>query len=298
MPSVRRGPSVTFGAGGNTAVSHPSEASMERAEIDRRRERFAHLHDDGLFVMPNAWDVGSARLLASLGFPAVATTSSGHAAALGRLDQAITRDELLDHAAQLVAAVESPVSVDAERCFATTPDGVAETVELIAATGAAGCSIEDYDPELDRIDPLEPAIERVAAAAEEADRHGLVLTARAENHLYGVDALGDTVTRLQAYTDAGADVVYAPGLTSRGEIDRLVTGIDAPVNVLALPDGPSLDELRELGVRRVSTGGALAFTAYGALVNAARELQRSGTSTYAAATLSGEVRDTAFSGPR
>ena len=271
---------------------------MEHTEIDHRRERFARLHDGGLFVMPNAWDVGSARLLASLGFPALATTSSGHAASLGRLDQAVTRDELLDHAAQLVAAVEVPVSVDAERCFATTPDGVAETVELIGATGAAGCSIEDYDPDLDRIDPLDPAVERVAAAAEVAARHGLVLTARAENHLYGVDALGDTITRLRAYRDAGADVVYAPGLTSGGEIDRLNSEIDAPLNVLALPDGPPLDDLRDLGVRRVSTGGALAFAAYGALVSAARELLGSGTSTYTARTLSGEVRDTAFSEPR
>ena len=271
---------------------------MEATQIDRRRQRFARLHDDGLFVMPNAWDVGSARLLASLGFPAVATTSSGHAATLGRLDQEVTRDELLHHATQLIAAVDVPVSVDAERCFATTPNGVAETVELIAATGAAGCSIEDYDPELDRIDPLDAATERVAAAADTARRHGLVLTARAENHLYGVDALGDTITRLQAYRDAGADVVYAPGLTSRAEIERLVSVIDAPLNVLALPDGPSLDELRELGVRRVSTGGALAFAAYGALVSAARELLGSGTSSYAAQGLSGEVRETAFSEPR
>lgn len=245
-----------------------------------RRERFRALHTDGLFVMPNPWDIGSARLLASLGFQALATTSSGHAAALGRPDQSVTRDELLAHVEALACAVDVPLNVDAERCFADDPHGVAETVESIAEAGAAGCSIEDYDPRRSSIDPLESAVERVAAAAEAARKHGVVLTARAENHLYGMGDLDDTIIRLNAYHDAGAEVVYAPGLVDPEEIRRLVGEVRAPVNVLALRQGPSISELAALGVRRVSTGGGLARAAYGVLVAAARELQAAGTSTY------------------
>jgi 2-methylisocitrate lyase-like PEP mutase family enzyme len=245
-----------------------------------RRERFRALHRDGLFVMPNAWDVGSARLLASMGFEAIATTSSGHAASLGRADQGVTRDELLVHVEALAGAVEVPLNVDSERCFADDPAGVAETVELIARAGAAGCSIEDYDPASDSIDRLDVAVERVAAAARTARAHGMVLTARAENHLYGIHDLDDTITRLCAYRDAGAEVLYAPGLMDREEIERLVEDVGAPVNVLALRQGPSIPDLAALGVRRVSTGGGLARAAYGALMAAARELQRAGTSTY------------------
>lgn len=251
---------------------------------DALRERFRRLHEDGLFVMPNPWDVGSARLLASLGFPALATTSSGHAGTLGRLDQHVSRAELLEHASALAAAVEVPLNVDAERCFADDPQGVTETVRLIAETGAAGCSIEDYDPTAGRIEPLEAAAERVAAAADVAHEQGLVLTARAENHLYGVDDLDDTIARLVAYRDAGADVVYAPGLVVLDDIARLVREVRRPVNVLARPKGPSVDELASVGVRRVSTGGALARAAYRAVVTGARELLDAGTSTYAART--------------
>lgn len=249
------------------------------AQADRR-ERFRALHRDGLFVMPNAWDIGSARLLASLGFEAIATTSSGHAASLGRADQGVSRDELLSHVEALVGAVDVPLSVDAERCFADAPAGVARTVELLAAAGAAGCSIEDYDPATQSIDAIDVATERVAAAAEAAREHGLVLTARAENHLYGIDDLADTIERLVAYRAAGADVVYAPGLVEPDQIDQLVKAVDAPVNVLAMRRGPSISELRSLGVRRVSTGGGLARAAYGALIAAARELQTTGTYTY------------------
>jgi 2-methylisocitrate lyase-like PEP mutase family enzyme len=254
-------------------------AMNENAQIERR-ERFRAMHRDGLFVMPNAWDIGSARLLASIGFQAVATTSSGHAASLGRADQEVTRDELLSHVEALVDAVDLPVSVDAERCFADEPAGVARTVELIATAGAAGCSIEDYDPASRSIDAIDVATERVAAASEAARKHGLVLTARAENHLYGIDDLTDTVQRLVAYRAAGADVVYAPGLVDRGQIERLVRAVDAPVNVLAMRAAPSISELAALGVRRVSTGGGLARAAYGALIAAGRELQTAGTYTY------------------
>lgn len=246
------------------------------------RKRFRELHDNGLFVMPNPWDLGSARLLASLGFPALATTSSGHAATLGRTDQHVRRDELLAHAAALAAGVDVPLSVDAERCFADDPRGVAETVELIAQTGAAGCSIEDYNPVSGVIDPIDEAVERVAAAAEAARTHGLVFTARAENHLHGIDDLADTTARLCAYRDAGAEVVYAPGLIDLDAIARLVREVGVPVNVLARPNGPSVPELASAGVRRVSTGGALARAAYGALLRGARELLDAGTSTYLA----------------
>ena len=245
--------------------------------------------------MPNAWDVGSARILASMGFEAIATTSSGHAASLGRMDQRVTLEELLSHVNALVRAVEVPVSVDAERCFADDADGVATTVEEIAATGAAGISIEDYDTR-SGMDSLDVAVQRVEAAAGAARVAGMVLTARAENHLYGVDDIDDTIDRLVAYRDAGADVVYAPGLTDLGQIRRVVESTRAPVNVLALPTGPAVGELGEAGVRRVSTGGALTFAAYGAMAEAARELASEGTSTYAARALSRDDRRAAFDG--
>lgn len=218
------------------------------------RQRFRELHEDGLFVMANPWDLGSARLLAALGFPALATNSSGHAATLGRTDQHVRRDELLAHAAILVAGIDVALNVDAERCFAEDPRGVADTVELIAEIDAAGCSIEDYDPDSGRIDPIDEAAERVAAAAEAPRAHGLVLTARAENCLYGIEDLADTITRLCAYRYAGADVVYAPGLTDLDDIATLVREVGVPVNVLARQNGPSVAELKSVGVRRVSTG--------------------------------------------
>jgi 2-methylisocitrate lyase-like PEP mutase family enzyme len=258
------------------------------------RRRFADLHRGELFVMPNPWDVGSARLLESMGFAALATTSSGHAATLGRGDQHVARDELLAHAAALAAAVGVPLSVDAEHGFADDPAGVAETVSLLGETGAAGCSVEDYDPARAVIDPVEAATERVGAAAEAAHRAGLVLTARAENHLYGGGSLDDTIERLRAYRDAGADVVYAPGLSALSEIERVVRAVQVPVNVLALPTGPSVPELASAGVRRVSTGGALAWAAYGALTAAAAELRDMGTSTYTDGVLSAAERRRAF----
>jgi len=236
------------------------------------RARFRELHRSGLFVMPNPWDIGSARILADLGFPALATTSHGHAASLGKRDQQVTRDELVAHAAALAAAVDVPLNLDAERCFADTPAGVAETVGLLAETGAAGLSIEDYDPVAGAVEPLEAAAARVAAAAEVARAEGMVLTARAENHLYGAGDLDDTIARLQAYRDAGAEVVYAPALTDIADIARLVEAVAVPVNVLALPGAPTVPELAAVGVRRVSTGGALTQVAYGALREAARAL--------------------------
>jgi 2-methylisocitrate lyase-like PEP mutase family enzyme len=278
-------------------VGRTMRMEEEARRTDSLRERFRELHLDGLFVMPNPWDIGSALLLARLGFRALATTSSGHALTLGRMDQHVTRDELLAHATVLAAVLDVPLNVDAERCFAEGPPGVADTVQLIAETGAAGCSIEDYDPATRSIDPVDVAAERVGAAAEVARARGVVLTARAENHLYGAGDVDDTVARLRAYGEAGADVVYAPGLVDLRDIARLVRETAAPVNVLARPQGPSIAELRSVGVRRVSTGGALAKAAYGTLVRAARELREVGTSTYAASALTDVDLEAAFPPP-
>jgi 2-methylisocitrate lyase-like PEP mutase family enzyme len=260
-----------------------------------RRARFRGLHArDAIFVMPNAWDTGSAKLLASCGSEAIATTSAGFAWTLGRHDQQVTRDELVAHTADLAAATDLPLSVDSERCFADTPAGVAETVRLLADAGAAGCSIEDWNPVTGSIDPVDVAAERVAAAAEAADAAGMVLTGRAENHLHGADELDDTIARLVAYRDAGAHVLYAPGLTDQHQIAAVVQAVAAPVNVLALPAVPGVPELARLGVRRVSTGSLLAGAAYGALLRGARELLAAGTSTYAAGNMTADERAAAF----
>jgi 2-methylisocitrate lyase-like PEP mutase family enzyme len=265
--------------------------------VGERRARFRDLHAGAeLFVMPNPWDVGSARLLETCGFQALATTSAGFAWTLGKLDQTVTRAELVAHAAGLAAATSLPLNVDSERCYPDDPGGVAETVALLAAAGAAGCSIEDYDPATGSIDAVEAAAERVAVAAEAA--HGLaepmVLTGRAENHIRGVDDLDDTIARLIAYRDAGADALYAPGLTDLAQIARVVEAVGAPVNVLALPSGPTIAELASVGVRRVSTGSLLADAAYGALLAGANELLADGTSRYAAAGLPREALRAAF----
>ena len=241
---------------------------------------FRELHErERLFVMPNPWDVGSARLLASLGFEALATTSAGFAWSIGKVDTTVARDELVAHVRALAAATPLPLNVDSERCFPDDRGGVAETARLLGDAGAAGFSIEDYDPARDAIDDVEVAAERVRVAAEVKGE--LVLTARAENHLHGVDDLDDTIARLVTYRDAGADVVYAPGLADLEQIAAVVEAVGVPVNVLALPNGPSVRELESVGVRRVSTGGALARAAYAALLTAAQELQEQGTSRYA-----------------
>jgi 2-methylisocitrate lyase-like PEP mutase family enzyme len=257
------------------------------------RSRFLDLHHaDEILVMPNPFDVGSAKLLAEVGARALATTSSGHAATMGRLDQHVTRDEVLTHAEVMAAATDVPLNVDSEDCFADTPDGVADTARLLAHTDAAGFSIEDYDPRVGRVRPVADAAERVAAA--KSGGADLVLTARAENHLYGAGDLDDTIARLVAYRDAGADVLYAPGLMTPGEIERVVEAVEAPVNVLALPGTPTIPELAALGVARVSVGSLTAWAAYGAVVDMATELFGAGTSTYAERALPGSIRDAAF----
>jgi 2-methylisocitrate lyase-like PEP mutase family enzyme len=266
-------------------------------EIAERRTQFRELHDrKELFVMPNPWDVGSARLLESAGCQALATTSAGLAWSLGKLDQQVTRDELVAHVEQLVAATTVPLNVDSEDCFPDEPGGVAETVRRLGEAGAAGCSIEDYDPAAGHVVDVAVAVERVAEAAEaaHAPSEPLLLTARAENHLYGAGDLDDTIARLTAYRDAGADAVYAPGLVDLDEIARVVDAVGVPVNVLALPTAPPISELARVGVRRVSTGGLLASVAYGALVSGARELLDEGTSRYAAGGLPRGAQQAAF----
>ena len=239
-------------------------------------DRFRSLHSDGIFVMPNPHDIGSARLLTTLGFPALASTSSGFAATLGKLDMTVGRDEVLDHVGALTAAVDVPLNVDSERCYADDLAGVTETVELLAEAGAAGCSIEDWNPQTNAIDPLDVAVARVGAAAAGAAKRGLVLTARCENHLHGVKDLDNTIARLLAYIAAGAEVVYAPGLVDLGEISTLVNAVGVPVNMLIVPGGPSVAQLGEAGARRISTGGTFAKIAFGAMVIAAERLRDEG----------------------
>ncbi len=254
-------------------------------------DRFLALHCPGApLLMPNPWDVGSARLLGSLGFEALATTSSGYAATLGRLDGGVTRDEALAHAREIAAATALPVSADLEHGFGDAPEVVAETVALACETGLAGCSIEDCSAGEDRrIYPLDLAVARVAAAADAAHAgpHRLVLTARAENHIRGVDDLADTIARLQAYEQAGADVLFAPGLRTIEQIRAVVDAVQLPVNVLMLPGCPPVSELAQAGVARVSVGGGFAFAAIGAVVEAARELREEGTAGYLARTTAG-----------
>ena len=264
------------------------------ADRDRqaaRAQRFRALHEGpDLLLLPNPWDAGSARLFEWLGYAALATTSGGFAASVGRLDGGVSRDEALAHAAAIVAATDLPVSADLENAFADDPGGVAQTITLAAETGLAGCSVEDYTGDDDApIYDIGLAAERVAAAAEAAHAGSarLVLTARAENHLYGRLDLADTIARLQAYQAAGADVLYAPGLISLTDIRQVVTALDRPVNVLAIAGAPSVGQLAEVGVSRVSVGGALAFAALGALADAATELRDRGTYGYLALSATG-----------
>lgn len=266
---------------------------MAEERISHLRDRFRELHDRGCFLLPNAWDVGSARLLESLGFDAVATTSSGFAAALGRHDQNVTLSELADHVAAISESIEIPLSVDAEAGYSEDARGLPDTVAVLAAAGASGISIEDYSPGTGIL-AIEEATERVGACVEAASSLGLTVTARAENHLYGVGDLDDTVERLQANSNMGAHVLYAPGLTAAADIARIVAQSGGPVNALLGADAPIVTQMRDLGVRRLSTGGALAFAAYGAAVRAARELQDRGTSDYVKDALTWRERRKAF----
>jgi len=259
----------------------------------QRRARFFELHArPEIFVMPNPFDVGSAKMLAHAGFEALATTSAGMAWSLGVDDGDVSFEQLLEHVRVIAAAVDVPLNVDSERLFADDLEGVAANVTRLHDAGAAGCSIEDWNRATGAIEPVEVATERVAAAARGAHIAGdpLLLTARCENLLHGVTDLDDTIARLRAYRDAGADCVYAPGLSTVEQIEAVVDAVGVPVNVLAWPTGPSVPEIGRAGGRRVSTGSALASTAYGALMVGARELLDSGTSAYIKTRLQPEDR--------
>jgi len=250
-------------------------------------EAFAELHKRaGTFIIPNPWDVGSARLLAHLGFEALATSSAGYAFSIGKPDNAVGREAMLAHAAAVAAATDLPVSIDLENGFGDAPEIVAETIRLAAASGAVGGSIEDATGRVD--DPLyerELAIDRIRAAAEVARTlpFRFMLTARAENYLVGKPDLKATIERLQLYQEAGADVLYAPGLTSKDDIATLISSVDRPVNVLMGLKGVKLtvDDVSAIGAKRISVGSGLARCALGAFLRAARDIREHGTFTFA-----------------
>jgi 2-methylisocitrate lyase-like PEP mutase family enzyme len=253
-------------------------------------QRFLALHEqDSPLLLANAWDEGSAKMLRSAGFAALATTSSGFAATLGRADYGVTRDEAVAHAGAVAAASGLPVSADFENCFADDAEGIEQTVRAGREAGLAGCSIEDWDPTRGALYDIDVAAERVAAAAHAAHAGPvrLVLTARAENHLRGNPDVADTIARLKAYEAAGADVLYAPFFDRPEDLRELLSVVTAPVNVLARRGAPTIPELAELGVKRVSVGGAFAFVAYAAALEAARELREDGSYGFAERSGSG-----------
>ncbi len=253
--------------------------------------KFLDLHRKGEpLLLANAFDVGSARLLASLGFEALATTSAGHAGTLGRGDGAVSLDQALDHARVLAAATDLPVSADFENGFADAPEDVAENVRRAGETGLAGCSVEDFarneDAPIYEPDLAAARIEAAAAAARDAH---LVLTARCENFLHGRPDLGDTIARLQAYQKAGADVLYAPGLNDAKTIREVTSSVDVPVNVLCLPGGPTVSELAAAGAARISVGSAFWAATMGTLAAAGREWLEQGTHEFWSLALAGSA---------
>jgi 2-methylisocitrate lyase-like PEP mutase family enzyme len=258
------------------------KTQAEKAEV------FRALHArPQAFIIPNPWDVGTARMLAKLGFEALATTSAGFAFSSGVLDNQVGRENMLAHVAEIAAATDLPVSADLENGFGDDPKTVAETIRLAAAAGIVGGSIEDsLDRPGEKAYGIQLAADRVRAAVEakRALPFPFTLTARAENYLVGIPDLDDTIRRLQAYQEAGADVLYAPCITTRAEIKAIVSSVDRPVNFLmgTQPQRFTLAELSEMGVRRVSVGSALSMAALGAFLRAAREMRETGTFTYTA----------------
>jgi 2-methylisocitrate lyase-like PEP mutase family enzyme len=256
-------------------------SQLEKAHV------FRAMHErDGAFVIPNPWDIGSARMLAALGFEALATTSAGHAHSMGRREGNTSREEALEHCRQIVGATALPVAADLENGYGHTPEDAAITITGAGGVGLVGGSIEDATGDSDApIYPFDKAVERVAAAVEAARRLDtpFMLTARAENYLHGRPDLADTIARLQAFQEAGADVLYAPGLHTRDHVIEVVRSVDRPVNVVMGLSGVqlSVEELGSIGVRRISLGTALSRAAYGAFLRAAREVVEHGTFTFA-----------------
>jgi 2-methylisocitrate lyase-like PEP mutase family enzyme len=243
---------------------------------EERGRRFAALHEEGCFLIPNPWDAGTARVFESLGFEALATTSSGFAFTLGREDGGVTLDEVVEHVATLAAATDLPISVDLENGYGAAPEHAARAIEAVAAVGAVGGSIEDWEKEAG-IYEVGAAAERIAAAAEAARElpFQFLLTARAENHIRGNPDLEDTIARLRAYEAAGADVLYAPGLASVAEIEAVVAAVGKPVNVLARPT-LSVAEITAAGARRISVGGSLAWATVEAMAEVAERMRDAG----------------------
>jgi len=256
-----------------------------KTQVEKGR-LFRDLHyRDSAFVIPNPWDIGSARILASTGFEALATTSVGYANSIGRQDHGVTRNEMIAHAATLAAATDLPVSADLENGFGDDPETVAETIRMAAGAGLAGCSIEDSsNRDDDPIYSFEHSVDRIRAAVEQVRNlpFPFMLTARSENYLHGRKDLADTIKRLQAFQEAGADVLYAPGITDMKEIATLIGAVDRPVNVLAGMQGVhfNVDELSRIGAKRISVGGALTRIAFAAVIRAAREMKEHGTFTF------------------
>jgi 2-methylisocitrate lyase-like PEP mutase family enzyme len=252
---------------------------------------FEALHQrDEAFIIPNPWDIGTARILAHLGFEALATTSAGFAASIGRRDYGVNRDEVMAHIASIVAATALPVSADLENGFGDAPEFVAETIGLAAAAGAVGGSIEDATGKSDSpIYEFNAAVDRVRAAAEAARAVGFAftLTARCENYLNGKPDIKDTIRRLQAYQEAGAEVLYAPGIVTKEDIAAVVGSVDRPVNMLAGLPGMKMDraELSAMGVRRISIGSGLARSAFSAFFRAAAEMREHGTFAFTENTM-------------
>lgn len=248
---------------------------------------FRALHErQGAFLLPNPWDVGTARLLANLGFEALATTSAGHAFSMGEQDNTMDRNDVIAHVASIVSATDLPISADLENGFGDSPEEVAHTITFAAAAGAVGGSIEDATgQQSEPIYEVGLAIERICAAAQIARElpFAFTLTARCENFLVGVTDLNATIKRLQAYEEAGADVLYAPGLSSRADISAVTSSLNRPLNVLMGLQGCQLDqaELSAIGVKRISVGSALSRTALGSFLRAAREMRDLGTFTFA-----------------
>lgn len=254
---------------------------MSSPEQKQRAERLVALHRrSGAFVIPNPWDAGSARILSGLGFEALATTSSGAACAAGRLDGQVSREDMIEHCRMLASVTDLPVSADLENCYAHEPREAARTLTLAAQAGVVGGSIEDWRPDTAKIYDFALAVERVQAAVEAVRKldFPFTLTARAENLLRGVNDLDDAIRRLQAFERAGADVLYAPGLTTLEQVRAVCAAVGKPVNVLA-PQvrGATVAQLAEAGAKRLSVGGALAYAALGALLRAAGEMREQGT---------------------
>ncbi len=268
--------------------------------VAEKRAAFRRLHESGCFVIPNPWDVGSAIILQSLGYKAIASTSAGMAWALGRPDYGVERDQALRHLSELASKTDIPLNADFENAFADDPKGVEANIALAVDTGIAGLSVEDSTR-----DPQAPlyefglAVERIAAARTAIDksRSGVLLTGRSEGFIAGRPDLGETIRRLRAYSEAGADCLYAPGLREEAQIAEVIKAVaPKPVNVLTL--GLSVQVLAGLGARRISVGGSLARTAMGEFLRAAREIAEQGTFTRFAQAATSTELNKIFAGPR